>query len=535
MPSDRTATLAAAIAAIESGRFDLAVQMCGPLTTLNPGDTEGQLLLGLAEGAAGRAETAARALHRAARDRGTAAHPIRDLLAILRRTGQENRIDQQIQATIGESAADPGLLHDIADDLYDSGRAEDAIPLLTEALRLAPDNLPARNLLAMAQAAVGRTEEAIAALRHTVRQDPYQPRAWANLGLLLKDDGSFHEAIAAYDTAVSLAPDDAQIRVNRVVALLRAGRWAEAWTDYEWRLTLAGHATRRPRLLPMLSTLPDLAGRIVLAVHEDGFGDTLHFARFLPMLAARGARVLAAVPPALGRLMRTIPDIGAVHNSEEPWPDHDYYCPFFSLPRAFETAPDAIPAPIPYLRAEPMLEEIWRQRLPAAKMRVGLVWAGQARPALPGFGILDGRRSMTLAALAPLADVPGVVFISLQHGIEANQARTPPAGMTLFDPMADVTNFADTAAIVANLDLVISVDTAIVHLAGAMGKPVFMLDRYDHCWRWAGGPWYPAMRIFRQARIGDWTPMLCAAVEALKTFASGHDIGSDFLKIPETV
>ncbi len=346
---------------------------------------------------------------------------------------------------------------------------------------------------------------------------------------------------------------DAQIRVNRVVALLRAGRWAEAWPDYEWRLKLAGHATMRPRLLPALATLPDLAGRTVLIVHEDGYGDTLHFARYLPLLAARGARVIVGVPAPLTRIMRSVDGVAAVHTLDDPYPHHDAYCPFFSLPRAFATTPDSIPAPIPYFRANPASVRHWSARLPAAPLRVGLVWAGQARPMLPGFVTLDGRRSMALAVLAPLAAIPDVLFISLQYGPEGAQAATPPSGMTLFDPMADVADFADTAAIVANLDLVISVDTSVVHLAGALGKPVFLLDRYDHCWRWLSGrddsPWYPALRIFRQTRIGDWDPVVARVAAALAGFAarsrarsagtpsagSGDPVGVDLLKIPETV
>jgi len=253
-----------------------------------------------------------------------------------------------------------------------------------------------------------------------------------------------------------------------------------------------------------------------------------------------------SVPAPLLRIMRTVPGVAEVYGPDDTLPPYHDYCPFFSLPRAFETTPGTIPAPIPYLRADPVLIETWRTRLPAAGLRVGLVWAGQARPMLPGFAILDGRRSMALATLAPLVAVPGVVFISLQHGPEAAQARMPPPGMTLFDPMPEVTDFSDTAAIIANLDLVISVDTSVVHLAGAMGKPVFLLDRYDHCWRWLSGrvdsPWYPAMRIFRQTGIGEWNSVLQQATAALGSFAAalrdrpgGHAVGVDFLKIPKTI
>jgi tetratricopeptide (TPR) repeat protein len=523
--ADRVAELAKAIADLEQNQFPRVMARCAALLVHDPEDVEAQLLCGLAAGARGYTEYASRLLHRAGLARGAAEHPCRDLAVILRRIGKSELIEPQFRAALHLAADDAGLLHAFADFLYDSGRFSEAVPLLIEARCRRPDFMPARNLLALALAAMGDIDAAIGELRAAVKQDAFRAGTWANLGLLLKDHGHFNDALVAYDTALTLAPDDAQIRVNRVVALLRAGRWTEAWPDYEWRLTLADHATRQPNLLPALSTLPDLVGRTILAVHEDGFGDTLHFARYLPLLAERGARVVVSAPAALVQVMRTIPGVQSVCDQDDVPMRYDFYCPFFSLPRAFETTPDTIPAPIPYLLADPSLVDAWRSKLPHGVLRVGLVWAGQARPTLPGFEILDGRRSMVLAMLAPLVKAAsGVVFVSLQHGKEAVQARSPPDGMTLIDPMPAVTDFADTAAIIANLDLVISVDTAVVHLAGALGKPVFLLDRYDHCWRWLSGradsPWYPAMRIFRQQRIGDWTQVLRQVAAALSEFAA---------------
>lgn len=520
----RVAVLGRAVHDLEMNRFSSVTMRCAPLLASDPNDTEALLLSGLAAGARGHTEHAARLLQRAARDRKNAAHPFRDLAIILSRIGQQAQIEPQFQALYRLDPEDLSLLYAYAELLYDSGLCEAAIPVLAEAQRLHPDGMPARNLLAMAYASLGLTEAAIAQLRDATGRDPSRAGSWANLGLLLKDDGRFEEALTAYDVALTLTPDDAQIRVNRVVALLRAGRWAEAWPDYEWRLMLAEHSVRRPRLLPALSRLGDLNGRTILVVHEDGFGDTLHFARYLPLLASRGAQVIVSVPPPLTRIMRTVPGVAAIADPDDPTPFHHFYCPFFSLPRAFETTPDGIPASLPWLQAEPALAERWNARLPGARVRVGLVWAGQARPMLPGFATLDGRRSLALATLAPFASVPDVSFISLQHGPEAAQAGRPPPGMTLFDPMAGVADFADTAAIIANLDLVVSVDTSVVHLAGGMGKPVFLLDRYDHCWRWLSGrsdsPWYPGLRIFRQPRIGDWGPVLEQASAALKQFVA---------------
>jgi hypothetical protein len=240
--------------------------------------------------------------------------------------------------------------------------------------------------------------------------------------------------------------------------------------------------------------------------------------RYLPLLALRGARVAVAVPPALTRLLRTVPGVADVPEGDAPVPQHDFHCSFNGLPRAFETTLETIPYAVPYVAADPALVRHWAARLALGdELRVGLCWAGQARPWLAGFVALDQRRSTSLATLAPLAAVPGIQFVSLQKGPAS--AEIAASGFDLLDVMDEARDFADTAAIVANLDLVISVDTSVVHLAGAMGKPVFLLDRYDNCWRWLSGrednPWYPTLRIFRQQRSGDWAPVIARVATAL--------------------
>jgi hypothetical protein len=255
-------------------------------------------------------------------------------------------------------------------------------------------------------------------------------------------------------------------------------------------------------------------------VHEDGFGDTMQFLRYLPLLAERGARVVASVPPALARVMRMVPGVAEVVTDFRRVPDHDFVCPMFSLPRVFATTVQTIP-PVPILNLDADLRQRWAGRLPTGGLRAGLVWAGQARPSLQGFGTLDRRRSAGLAAFVPLFDVPGVSFVSLQAGPATRQPR--PSGVSLVDPMPDVTDFVDTAAIIASLDVVISVDTSVVHLAGLVGKPVFLLDRYDGCWRWLterrDSPWYPHVTLFRQEYPGDWSGPMAQAAAALQGMA----------------
>jgi hypothetical protein len=372
----------------------------------------------------------------------------------------------------------------------------------------------------MALAEAARFADAAAQFRRAIDLDPAPAAFWSNLGAMLKVEGQFDAALDAYAQAVARAPADRQIRVNRAVARLHVGRFAEAWQDEAWVLAEPGR-TGLPveTLLPPISRLPDLSGRRVLVVQEEGLGDTLQFLRYLPLLAERGAHVAVAVPPALAPLLRTVPGVAEVPGGDAPVPLHDFHCSFNGLPRAFETTLATIPCDVPYLAADPALVDAWARRLgSAAALRAGLVWAGQARPWLAGFTGLDQRRSTGLATLAPLAAVAGVQFVSLQKGPAAGEKQGVGA-LDLLDVMDEVRDFADTAAIVANLDLVISVDTSVAHLAGALGKPVFLLDRYDNCWRWLSGredsPWYPSLRIFRQARPGDWGPVVARVAAAL--------------------
>ncbi len=474
------------------------------------------LLLGLAIATQGDAERAAPCLRDVARRRPGFAHPCRDLIALC--PGAPALVDAQFRACRAIEGEDARLVYAHAEFLIDRDDAAGAACVLRDFLATSSDFGPAFNLFGMALHETGDLPGAIAAFRRAIALDDREGAVWTNLGMALAIEGRFDEAAAAHDEAVARAPNDPRLRSNRAVALLRAGRMAEAWPDYEARLaTGPWPALPKEKLLPAVGGL-DLGGRVVLAWHEEGFGDTLQFCRYLPLLAARGARVLARVPRPLMRLLRTLPDVTLLPD-DVPLPAYHYHVPVFSLPRAFETTLSTIPAGIPYLRADPALVRHWAARLPAAPLRVGLVWAGQSRPWLPGFTSLNRRRSPPLAQLAALGAVPGLALVSLQKGPEAEQARACPAGLVLHDPMEDVTDFADTAAIIANLDVVVSVDTSVVHLAGAIGKPVLMLDRYDSCWRWLSGredsPWYPTLRILRQEAGGDWAPVVARAAALL--------------------
>jgi tetratricopeptide (TPR) repeat protein len=515
--------LAEALAALEARRFLAAGIACDRLIAEDPADIDALLLRGLALAASGQAGPAAAILNRVAADRPTYAHPCRDLVDLLDRAA----FAVQLHACLVLTPNDPRLCLMWADCRAQAGDLEDATETLLALLDAEPRIAAAHHRLGMIRAELGDIDAAIEDVSQAVALDPIPALGWANLGMLLKVQGRFDAALDAYDEALRRAPQNARIRVNRVVALLHAGRFTEAWQDHEWRAALS----QRPglpasTLLPPLAGGPDLDGRTILLLHEAGFGDTLHFCRYVKLLAARGARIVLVAPRELQRLLSALPGVVEMVPTGATLPDYDWHCPMTSLPRVCGTTLGTIPAEVPYLTADPALTAAWAARLPCAPgLRVGLVWAGQARPWLPGFATSDARRSTTLAQFAPFGAVEGVQFISLQAGTPGAEARQPPPGLALHDPMPSVADFADTAAIVANLNLVISVDTSVVHLAGALGKPVFLLDRYDNCWRWLSGrsdsPWYPTLRIFRQTRIWDWGPVMQRAAAALADLAAG--------------
>jgi Tfp pilus assembly protein PilF len=411
--------------------------------------------------------------------------------------------------------------------LLDRFRSKEAAAQAEAALVFAPDDLPAHNLLGMALAAQGRMDEAIEAFSRAVAADPSAGSSHANLGTALAVEGRFKEAFYALDQAIRLSPADIAIRVNQAITLLKAGRLPEGWAAWEWRHRQPRREKLPPALrLPRLDDPGQLVGRTVVIYHEEGFGDTLQFFRYVGLLADLGARIVLWLPDALTRLLRSQAANLDIITGDVTLPVFDYHSPINSLPLVFGTAIETIPGPPRYLAADPILTEHWARKLPSpTACRVGLCWAGEPRPYDPAAQALDRRRSVPLFKLEPLLATEGVTFVSLQKGAAARQVFAP-----VHDPMAEVEDFADTAAIIANLDLVISVDTAVAHLAGAMGKPIFLLDRYDNCWRWLTGrtdsPWYPTLRIFRQQRMGEWEPVIGDVAEALAAFVANKQDGA---------
>jgi Flp pilus assembly protein TadD len=401
--------------------------------------------------------------------------------------------------------------------LWAQGRAAEAIAAYDRAIGLRPDFAEAHTFRAIVLAEQGQVEPAMAACRRALALQPGYPDAHNTLGNLLRAMGRVTEAVGCYRRALALAPDYPDAHFNLGMALLALSEFETGWPEYEWRW-------RTPQMAAAVRRFPQpqwrgeaAEGRRLLIHAEQGLGDTLMFCRFATLAADRGLRVVLEVPRTLVRLCANLSGVERVVTAGETLPDFDLHCPMASLPLALGTVLATIPAAVPYLRAEAAAVAAWRERLAglaADGLRVGLVWAGNPSLDRPARAAMDRRRSLGPDRLAGVLAVPGVSFVSLQK-----DGPALPPGAPVIDLMAEVADFADTAALAANLDLVIAVDTAVAHLAGALGKSVWMLDRFDPDWRWMTGrrdsPWYPTMRIYRQPAPGDWESVLAEVARDL--------------------
>ncbi len=363
-----------------------------------------------------------------------------------------------------------------------------------------------------------RLEEAERAYRRALLVSPEDVRAHQNLGVVLQALGRLSEAEASFRAALKIDPGYTTARWNLAVLYLMTGNFAEGFQEFEARFCKnepvpVCHADR-----PLWDG-SSFAGKTLLVHAEQGFGDTFQFVRYLSLVAERGGKVLFECQHESLRdiLTASLRGTAFVYARGEVLPEIHLQVPLLSLPRIFGTTLETIPASLPYLVPLARDLDTWGERLQDdCGFRIGLVWAGRPKP--------DPKRSASLQALAPLASVPGTIFYSLQVGSEGEQAQDPPSGMILRDYTAQLTDFSATAAHMANLDLIITIDSAVAHLAGALGKPVWVLLPYAADWRWMTGrndsPWYPGMRLFRQERPGDWSGPVAAIVDMLRAITA---------------
>jgi tetratricopeptide (TPR) repeat protein len=418
-----------------------------------------------------------------------------------------------LREALRRKPSSPEILATLAVPLVERRKAGEAAGYCREALAARPDFAEAHNNLGTSLQEMGQEAEAERCYRRAIELKPDLPDAHHNLGNLHRDRLRLAEACACYDEAIRLDPGHVKARWNRSLTLLLAGDWQRGWEEFDWRWKTKWC---RPRVFrqPGWDGSP-LDGRAILLHPEQGLGDVIQFIRYAPMVKQLGGTVIVECPRPLADLLRGVDGIDRLIAAGEPLPDFDVHAPLLSLPRIFGTRLESIPARTPYLSVEEAYLEKWKKRLRVAEgPRVGLVWAGN--PLHAG----DGKRSITLDTLAPLARVDGVEFFSLQFGPRACQASAPPPGLRLHDLSGETADFRDAAAALANLDLLISVDTAMVHLAGALARTAWLLLAYVPDWRWMlvrdDTPWYPAMRLFRQEQPGDWAPVIARVAKRLQ-------------------
>jgi tetratricopeptide (TPR) repeat protein len=499
--------------ALGAKRIAAALDLLSRASAARPDDTKVRAAYGRALLAAGRATDAVALFEAQTQERPLCPVSQAHLALARLRAGDPSGALAASDAALRLDRSNPEAWFARGTALARLGRAADAVTALEQAAVRAPLHAEAHLNLGNALFDLDRRNESEAALRRAVALDPTLAEAHASLGCLLTGNGRLAEAVDACERAIALRPDFAQAHWNQSFAHMRAGDYAAGWEKYEWRKRHDAFA-RDLMLLPGPEWHGEpVAGRIVLVRAEQGLGDTIQFARYLPMLVGLGAHVVLACPEPLLRLLGQIPGVKVVPRGPDA-PPYDVWIDQMSLPRLFGTRPEAIPDAAGYLFAEADAVARWHRCLPQG-LRVGIVWAGN--PAHSN----DRRRSMGIADVEPLLAVPGCRFVSLQVGPRAKEGEE---SLGLEDRSARLADLADTAALIAALDLVISVDSCVAHLAGALGVPVWILLPFAPDWRWlvgrADSPWYESARLFRQTRPGDWTGPIAAVAGALAAMAA---------------
>jgi hypothetical protein len=411
----------------------------------------------------------------------------------------------------------PGPLHLLGVVAYRQGRIDEALGFMERSLRINRDQpLPCRNICEVYRA-LGRTGDALDAGRRAVALGPGDPLSLLNLALIHSDRLEFDDTIDCAERALRLDPKLAAAHFELAKAYLVQGDFARGWEKYEWRYRIAGAAPPIPETdRPQWDGRPLGAGRLLL-IGDQGFGDVIQFARYIPWALQRCPDLVVAASPEMRPIVEQFGRFPVVDRWEQVQ-GFVAYCPLSGLPRLAGTRLETIPAAIPYLRADPERSGRWQQRLaalvPSGYRRIGLVWAG--RPTHRN----DRLRSCGLARLAPLADTPGIALISLQKGPAAGQIKQYFGRAPLLNLDPEIDDFRDTMAILDHLDLVVTVDTAIGHLAGAMGKPVWIMLAHAADWRWLLGRsdtrWYPTARLFRQSAPEDWDGVAAVVARGLR-------------------
>lgn len=438
---------------------------------------------------------------------------------IAHQRGQHDVAETHIRAALTLSPEDLDAKANLALVLKAQGRHEEAVGISRQILAKIPNHDAVHNNLANTLRMMGRADEALPHYIKAVSLQPGKAEYQHNLGVALLEMARPQEAIAPLRNAIALAPKNADFHFDLARALLSTGAWAEGWTEYEWRRSMADFGIAKETSAPRWTGVANSA--LSLLVHADqGLGDTLQFARFIKLARARVGHLILVVQPQLTALAASIAGADEIYTFGEPLPVHGAQIPLPSLPHVLGIELSNLPAEVPYLKASAERKvrwQAWRKQHPG--FLVGLNWQGNPKAKV------DVGRSLKLEQLKALGEVPGITFVALQKGDAAAQIDQLPSGFPLILPDAPFDEggqaFLDTAALMDELDLVLTTDTSIAHLAGALGRPAWVMLKHVPDWRWGLGtvttPWYPDMRLFRQPKAGDWESVIVAVKTALQT------------------
>ncbi|MBM4146324.1 MAG: tetratricopeptide repeat protein [Nitrospira sp.] len=380
-----------------------------------------------------------------------------------------------------------------------------------KAIEINPNSIEAYYNLGNALLDNEQFNDAAVCYQYVLQINPNIIQVYIYLGLILRITGRLNEALTCYKKVIQLNPNYAEAHWQMANILLLMGDFRHGWKEYEWLWKTEDYENRKRSFSQPSWHGQDIKGLTILLYAEYGFGDTIQFIRYAPLVAQLGATVIVECQKELTSLLKSVEGIQNVISHGETLPGFDIHCSLMRLPIIFDTALENIPANIPYMTANPALVEKWRNRIlhDDSKLKIGLVWAGISMP----------RKYCSLEAFAPFAQLKDITFYSLQKGKNKDQLKYPPKDIKLIDYTEEFYDFSDTAAFIENLDLVISIDTSVVHLAGAMGKPVWTLIPFVPDWRWflnrEDSPWYPTMRLFRQPALEDWVSVIAKILDKL--------------------
>ncbi|MBW4579432.1 MAG: tetratricopeptide repeat protein [Tildeniella nuda ZEHNDER 1965/U140] len=518
-------TLAAATAHHQAGRLPQAEQLYRQILQQQPQQLDALNLLGVIACQKGRLDEGI-ALYRQALTLRPGYVGARENLSVALWKQGKQLIEEAIASysqIITFQPENGQAYHNLGVILVEQGKLDEALSYYLQALSVQPNDAVALNTIGTILQQQGKATTAIEYHRRALIVRPDYPDALNSLGTALQHQGNFQEAMLCFDQALTLNPEDASARYNRSLILLTEGNYHQGFPEYEWRLK-----TQEFPPCPFRQPLwdgSDLTGRTILLHAEQGLGDTIQFIRYAAIVAQRGGRIVLTCHQPLMRLLSTVPEIAQLVPLGYPVPNFDVYAPLMSLPGILGTTLETVPAQIPYLTppAEsrvqlaipPRLKELAKQpdQSHQPPLKVGIVWSG---------GHLykkNQSRSCPLMHFQRLLQLPDIAYYSLQKGIAQINLAELGWESQVQDLSSQLSDLADTAAAIAQLDLVITVDTSIAHLAGALGKPVWVLLTFLPDWRWMlhreDTPWYPTMRLFRQTQPDDWQGVLDRLSQAL--------------------